>query len=366
MSKRTVVPSPPEREDALDELQYDHPGLNAWRRSGDASALMDPSFAEWEWTVYRLHTPDETVRLRPATPRLWLGRAVGPLDLQSVQSNYGGGTFEFWGKYDGDLRARIRQDLAGPRKDFNAPAPAAAAPAAASTTDPVVLRMLEAQQRTLDALTQRVTAVAPAAAAPFALRDVFELVDRMQSNRPSPGEGQLAEIVTAFKEGISMRDAIGGAPERDKLDIILERVLPVVERVGGQVVAAAQRRAVRPAPRPASTATVVDGAPPPAEPEPLEPVTVVDPGDHRMRTAVEVVANALANGEDPIDTADVVMTILQPSEAFILRSMPDAQVVATLRQNAGGAFPVLERPEAEPFIAAVLAEIRQPSEAPIG
>ena len=343
-----------------DLAEYDHPGLNAWRKSGDASALMDPSFAEWEWTVYRLHTPDEIVRLRPATPRLWLGRNVGPLDLQAVQGHYGGGTFEFWGKFDGNLLARIRQDLAGPRKDFNAtPAPAAAA-AAAGTTDPGLLRLLENQQRTLDALVAKSNTPAAAAVSPTFM-EMLELFDRMKPHAPS--EGQMGEIVSAFKEGIALRDALGGQPERDKLDIILERVMPSFEKVAGQMLAgaAAARRAPPRAPaRPASSATVVDpgGAAGPAVT--VEPGEVVDPGDHRMRTAVEVVANAIANGEDPGDTAATVESILQPQELYILRQMSDADVVTTLRTSAGGQFPVLEHAEAPGFIAAVLADLRQP------
>lgn len=364
MARKPRVVVPETVDDDTEEIVYDHPGLNAWRKSGDYAVLSDPSFSEWEWTVYRLHTPDEVTRLRPATPRLWVTRVTGPLDIYTIQANYGGGTFEFWGKYESELRTRIKVDLSGPRKDFNAaPVAPAVAVAAAPAVDPTLVRVLENQQRSLDRLEAAVRAQPQAAAQPFGIKDAFELFDRMQGRTMNGGD--LGEITAAFREGIALRDSLGGAPERDKLEIILERVMPTIERVGAAMLtrSAAVKRA--PAPPAPSHATVVDPAAPPTA-VPTEPVVeVVDPGDHRMRTAVEVLANAIAVGDDPLDTADVVGRILQPQELGLLRMMPDEAVISQLRASAAGQFPVLERPEAAVFLGAVLKELREPSP-PVG
>lgn len=354
-----------ETDDTDDAQQYDHPGLNAWRKSGDYAVLSDPSFSEWEWTVYRLHTPDEVTRIRPSSPRLWITRTTGPLDIFSIQTNYGGGTFEFWGKYENELRTRIKVDLAGPRKDFGATAAAAAAHAPVPvmpTTDPAILRMLEAQQRTLEALTRQVAAQPAPVSQPFTMRDAFELMDRM---RPQQSEGQLGELVSAFREGISLRDQLGGQPERGSTEIILERVMPVIERVATQVLVPRrpQPPPVRASGPPASHATVVDQTGGPAAPaEQPVVVAVAERDDHRMRTAIELLANAIAAGEDPITTADTLASILQPQEVGILRLASDDEALATIRGLAGGRFPVFDRPESGPFIAAVLSELRNPSD----
>lgn len=357
---RIVAPEADVDPDLPEGDVYDHPGLNAWRKSGDYAVLGDPSFAEWEWTVYRLHTPDEVTRLRPSSPRLWITRTTGPLDIFSVQANYGGGTFEFWGKYESELRARIKVDLAGPRKDFGAVAMvAAAAPTpVAPATDPAIMRLLEAQQRTLDQLSARVAAAPAPAAPPFSMRDAFELFDRMGS-RPQQSEGQLGELVSAFREGISLRDQLGGAPERSNTDVILERVMPVIERVAVQVLS--PRRPMPPPPprTVAPHAVVVDQAPE-TEP-PVTSVVAVAADDHRWRTAIEILANAIAAGDDPIDTADTIRSILQPMEVGMLRLANDEDATAKIRELAGGKFQVFDRPEAGVFIGAVLSELRNPT-----
>jgi hypothetical protein len=352
-----VVVDPP---DEFDET-YDHPGLNAWRKSGDYAVLSDPSFAEWEWTVYRLHTPDEVTRLRPSTPRLWVTKVSGPLDIHQIQTNYGGGTFEFWGKFETELRTRIKVDLAGPRKDFNATAIAAVAPAAAPAADPTLMRILENQQRTLDRLEN--ASRSATAAQSLTIKDVFDIAEKMQARQPAPaqpGPGPVAELVSAFREGLSLRDEISGGPERSTTEVILEKVMPLVERVAMAVVSQPQRRIIVP-PVSGSTATVVEPVPMP----PAEPVTTEEPvveNDYRMASAVEVVANAITNRDDPVDTADVVSRILQAGEIFVLTKLPDDQVIATLRARASGRFPVLDHPEAATYLAAVLAELRNPSQ----
>lgn len=355
----------PANGDQDDLPEYDHVGLNAWRASGDYAALSDPSFADWEWTVYRLHTPDEVARLRTSGPRLWLGRTHGPLDLSAIQSSYGGGSFELWGKFDGRLLCRPQVDIAGQRKDFSAApvaAPAAAAPAGAAL-DPTLARILENQQRTLDRLEAASRIPVPAAAAPFGIKDAFELFDRMQPRVPDGG--QLGELVSAFREGIELGKAAEGTPAADKTELILKAVMPAVERVAGAILSSRGRPSgPRPAPASRSGAHVVDtpltGA---TEEQPVtETTTVVAEveGAHRMQTAIEVLANSMAAGDEPADAADTIGRILQPQEVWLFCQASDAEVVDAARTTAGGRFPLLERPEAVPFITAVLAELKRP------
>jgi hypothetical protein len=388
---RTITPGSDPGE-GYEFPQIDHPGLNAWNKSGDYAALSDPSFSEWDWTVYRLHTPEEVARHRPATPRLWVGRMHGPLDLSQIQSDYGGGTFELWGKFDGQLLAKPRVDVSGPRKDFNAlPAPVPASREVgkqeAPAIDPTLAEILANQQRSMDlllarALDQHAAPSAPAAP-PFTIQDMLAVLAAVKKEAPAPSA--MAEALTAFKEGIALRDQLGGSDgggERSNLDVILERVMPVVERVGGQILSAAavanERRRAAGSPAGSSATVVTPAVPtglpatPPAAPD-LGRASVIDApvpapadsapaGDHRMSVAVELLADGLANGDGSDDTADTIARVLSGDELTVLCSMTDADVVAILRQRAGGAFPVLLEPRAEPFIAGVLADLRREDE----
>jgi hypothetical protein len=92
---------------------------------------------------------------------------------------------------------------------------------------------------------------------------------------------------------------------------------------------------------------------------------VVDPEseavvNHRWPAAIESLANAIADGEDAQEFAITLEHILNKQEFGMLRAATLDQVMTEM-QAAFGAFPILKTDQAQTYIQALLAEIKNPS-----
>lgn len=339
--------------DAVDDM----PALSLFRETGDAGALADASFADWNWQVYRLRTVEEVSRDRKGSRREWMLRLEGPLDLGMIKRECGGGSFELWGYYGGRLRTRLRQDIGGPRRSFDAPEPAprSAAPSyqgppVAMRDDSAVLRLIESQGRVLEKIAERLQHPQAQAAAPLGVADVLALADRLNNREtPNPSGDVLKELVSAFRMGMEVKSDASPA-EKSTTELVLEKLGPVAEKIA---LAFVQPR--RPAPRTAaapgtSRAEVVETA---AAAEQAEPAT----GSHRWPALIEALANAVASGVDPADFCTTVELLLPPQELGMLRLASAGSILEQIRASAGAEYPILATEQAAAFVQAVLAEL---------
>ena len=354
------------------------PGLSLYRESGDMAALSDAGFGDWEWWVYRIRSTAEMQELRTKEVRVLVLKLTGPLDVVELMRACGGGVFEIRGFFDHIMRTRIRREFAGPIKTYGTepvqnqsvtPNGAAAVASAPSSEATELRRMIRRQNRQLHDLATLVQArlaspaPAPAPVTPGpSITELFDLADRIHARaNPAPEANVLGEVVNAFRSGMELRKEIEGEPEKSATEMMLDKGLPMVERLFGTFLAGRRAPGQRPAPAPrtASSAQVVDTAPPTIAPPtpPPAPPSPGDPGEHRWTTAVEAMARAVSEGEDAHDFAITLEAILQPAEIGLVRMASVDQVVTTLRQRAGGAFPVLNTDRAAAYIAQVKAAL---------
>jgi len=337
----------------------DMPALSLFRETGDAGALADASFADWNWQVYRLRSPEEVSRDRKGSRREWMLRLEGPLDLGMIKRECGGGSFEVWGYYGGRLRTRLRQDIGGPRRSFDAPEPAPRpsvqtyqAQPAPMREDSAVLRLLETQGRALEKIAERLAHPQAQGAAPLGVADVLALADRLNNREtPNPSGDVLKELVSAFRMGMDVKSD-ASPPEKSTTELVLEKLGPVAEKIALAFVQQPRRPGPRPVPPGASRAEVVEptAAPPEqAEPEPA--------GSHRWPALIEALANAVASGVDPADFCTTVELLLPPQELGMLRLASPETILGQIRESAGTVYPILATEQAAAFVQAVLAEL---------
>lgn len=381
---------PPAPDGPLDEGEFEiigdfqHPGLELYRDSGDVAALADATFNDWSWIIYRLRSADEMVRDRNTRQRVLVTKMNGPLDILQVQAVCGGGVFEIRGFTGGRLRTRITQEIAGPHKDYNAAAMPAApmlpptdarVDSGPSRSERLMLRALRHQGALLEQLATR-AAVPPPAPAPapggITLETVIALADRLaQRQNPAPEATTLGHVVDAFKEGMHLSRELGGGPEKSTTEILIEKAMGPLERILGAMLTA---RPVmrRPGARPPGVAVPPGGAgpvPPPAAAEPSS-ATVIEPetaGDSdpdmdalRMRSAVDALARAITDGREPEAFAESLEDLLSPQQIGLVRFTPDEQAIGVIVQAAGGKYPVLETDAGRAYLAAVLTAIKHP------
>lgn len=371
--------------DFLDD-PVDLPALNLYRESGDLQALNDASLNDWSWMVYRLRTPDEMVRDRSKHQRIFVTKLVGPLDVMELQRAVGGGVFEIRGFFNNRIQTCQRHELAGPIRTF-APAPPVTESNGTHLRESerpdgtrMLRRMIFRQNRQLRQLSETVSALrtAPAAPPPQSLDvlQVFELADRIHArSNPHPEANVLEQMVSAFKSGMEVKREVDGEPDHTLTDTLVDKGIPALERLLGTLLITRRGAPPRPPGAPAyptSSATVVDNpvtpdvaattpAVPPAEP-PAGHGDDGDPGRHRWATAIEAMARAVSEGQDPRDFAITLEAVLQPHEIGILRLAPADQVMAMLRSSAGGHLPVLNSAAAAGFVTEVVAELNRPDD----
>lgn len=329
--------------------------------TGDMSVLADARFSEWSWHIFRLRGPDEQGLRESANARIWCDRQTGPLDLATIQAKHGGGLFEIWCKDPrGILRRKFRQAIAGPRKQYNAAEPNVTTtppPAPGHASSDPLLRILERQGELLEQLI-RATNSSSKDKSPSALEvlEVAAKIANMNSPRPAQSANELLDVL---KEGMALQAQVAGGGESSTAEKLLEKSLPVIERVLAGMLAP-RRPAPRPAPPgtpvPTSVATVVEEPTPEPQAEPVQET-------HRMTTAVEAFARAIGQGQAPEDFAVTLESILNEQELGLVRMSPAPLLLEQMRKNAGGRLPLLEHENAEPYLAAVLADLNRDDDA---
>lgn len=403
-SARQLRPGDSALEYEQEDIELDAEDAKAM---GDLADLDAPGFADWEWNVYRLRTAEEMARSGTRSPRVWITKRVGPINLNEIHADYGGGWFEFWGKQNGVTLRKFRRELEGepkliqtktlPAVNQSVQAPNGAALSSApvdveSAVRRAVLaerrraekelerREREAERRALDErlarleqlIQQAATAPRTPAGKSESLKELMEVAMMMRSlsGEGAAGVNPLDLLKSArewMEQGILLGekrepgDPEGGAgwnAERvsaiaQSLAQILTRFTPPPRRPGGP-----------PPPTPAgptttnangSSATVVD-APAAATPA------------HRYKTAIEAVARGMVTGKDPADIADSLEDMLDESEVMELRTAvvpPDghpataAEVLEFVRiQHGIGPFPQLESPGGKVYMDSVLTALR--------
>lgn len=364
--EQPVVIAPQNTDDEPEDsgpFAYQVQALRAYADTGDLGVLSDARFADWSWHIFRLRGADELPsRESGANPRIWCDKQVGPLDLSLIQSRHGGGVYEIWCKDpDNVLRRKLRQEIAGPRKVYApmaaaaaTPAPAPApAPAANSTALDMLARAIERQGQLLEQLVRQPKGQSAV--------EVLEMASRISSmTNPRPQES-ASDVLSVLKEGMALQAQIAGGGEASTAEKLLERALPTLERLLGQMLAPRRGPGPKPAaPRPTGEAVPTSSATVVEDPKPGEGEPVAE--NHRMSTAVEACAKSLATGQAPEDFAVTLENILNEQELGLLRMAGPDMLLGQMRAHAGGRFPVLEHENALPFVTAVLAELNAPPE----
>jgi hypothetical protein len=325
----------------------------------DILQLAQAAYADWGWYVYRYKSTDEMLRDPRAKIRALVTRIDGPLDIMDIQNRFGGGRYEFWGFHGGTLQKRKTIELEGPRKSYDPPPGAAPAPAplpaapAAPMNDERVVRLIEELTRRVDKLS----ADNEPQGVGISVKDMIALMDLMQSrNTQPPGPSVVKEMVDAVKMGIELGGEAQGGGKRGNLEVILEKLSPVLEKVATAMVTQRPRAMMRPGGPPAGTpieapARVVN------EPEPQE----LDMDQVRMTAAVDALSRAITAGMEPADFASSLADILSPEQLHLLKALPEEQVVSTLLSIAPGHYPVLLADSSKLYIGAVLTELKSES-----
>jgi hypothetical protein len=314
---------------------------------------------DWRWTVYRKLRPEEK-HIFPGQHSVLLCKLEGPVDLDQIRRDYGGGTYEFWGTIVGQrgLQAKPVISIAGELKpaattpDKALPAVTVAAQPPTNGMSPELVALLSGQQRLLEAINARLAA--PARAEGLGIKDLLTLMPLLRPPEPDP-KAQVNGMLELVKTGIELgtqRDPV----ETEPGVMIWEKIAPSLERLATAVLT---RRPGGPTPRPparTAEATVVEpgGAAPPPSLDDLE-------RDARLTTLVGGLARALAQGDPVQDFAETVERILPSEDVFMLKSMAAEDLAKELRERAGERYPALQTEAAQGYIAALLEELRNPT-----
>lgn len=361
-----VDPPPPGPEGDVFEDDMDEEEDAERARLGDLVSLADASFADYTWHVYRHRSAEEMARTRARQQSVFATTFTGPVDLAQLRATVGGGVFTLWGYLGGKLARKIRFEMEGPPIYYAPPAAATTPPPAASPlatipngTDPVLLGLLSAQQKTLDAIAAAVTR--PQQPAGFTFREALAFAQAMGRGGGGGGGVEMKDLVALFEKGIEIGGAAVGGNEKSTLETVLEKGIPALERIAVAMSRRQPPRPPQPRPKPASGAVVVeDPTPNPAAPE-AEPVLTPEQREEAVRwnAAVAALARAIESGADPDDFGNTLEDLLLPVEVDMMLAGGTAAVMEQLRKGADR-YPILDTPGAESFVDRVLTSLANP------
>ncbi len=361
---RIVVPPianlPPQEPDGPDYDELTEIELSQLKL-GDLGLLSNPEYRDWDWHIYRFRTRAEIAADPQGGTRELMGKRSGPIDLFEIQEQFGGGVFEFWGFFDkgeGEGKKLYKKPvipIAGVRKRFDVPILQTPAPAQPISSDPLI-RLLERMDQRLERMDR--PAPAPAQTSIKELAETLVLLNGLHRPAGAPRNpdrevvnGLMEMVKTGIEIGQGREPATPGEGATDWGKVI-EAAAPVVDRILARMTPVRRPPlrppgAAAPAPASSSSAEVVDP----------ESEAVVN---HRWPAAIESLANAIADGEDAQEFAITLEHILNKQEFGMLRAATLDQVMTEM-QAAFGAFPILKTDQAQTYIQALLAEIKNPS-----
>lgn len=350
----------------------------------DILQLATATYAAWTWWIYRVREPDEMRDGQKRNRLILCTKVTGPLDVIAIQRDYGGGTFDVWGFHKSKLKLRRNFDVAGPRKVWTDMREAEASPpASAPPGGDTGAQLLAARMDSIERSLERIASAPAAAAAGLTIADFLKLMPLMQPAQPSiDASALLTQMIGIFKMGAEVRSD-ADAPPTPVVGIILDRLLPAVERLAGAVIARNNNivRPVLPAgptmPQQQKAAASLSRAEVVADPLPANPPGYVGqppgpvgdppapaPGlgaetleQIRFTALVDALARAIDEGDNPKDFASTVERMLNDSELEQLTGTPlellMPQLVATKET-----YPVFGTDVARPFVDAVLSELK--------
>lgn len=364
---------PPRRGTVIDpelaaEQAAEHDQRAIERAAGDLLAMATAD-NEWKWHVHRLKSADEQARNPRGKPRVYVTTIHGPVDLPDFHQRFGGGVYEFWGFQNGTLEVKTIQELEGEPRPPQFPIATPMVSTAPTShrgrrLERILARMMRDQEQRFQLLVTQLQARPPEAP-----RDTIgELVKAMagihaisRSSTPQPtGDAEfLKASMDMFRQGLEVGQTREPTTTPEGTDWVRVAEL-VVPAIGNVVSAIERKRAVQ-----AARGRPGGAPPPPREPSEAEVVTDPPPAaappaglSHRWLTAIESLADAIAEGDDPADFASLLSSILSRQEYALLRMAKLEHVIERL-EPAFDQLPVLNTPAARDFVAAMLESVKQ-------
>jgi len=322
---------------------------------GDLLALSDAEYSDATWYVWRQQIPGDPMPRRPyGNAPTYLAMLTGPLNLEAIRQQVGGGFFRVQGWRKKHCFKRFTINFEGPRKEFavDAVRDPLVTSSVTSPGDPsvqaAILRQLDSIERRLNERTAAVTPAAPAKD-PVELAIMLAKVIRSgEGVQGSPDKVVVDAMLGMLKEGISLGQGRepDQAPRGTDWAAVIEKAMPLVDRV----VTAMSARAMQMRYERARSAEVVDET----QSQPLDAAGI------RMTAVIDALARAVADEIPPEDFADSMIHMLEPQELAMLKITTADQAMADLA-GVIKRYPILSTPLAREYIAQVLAELNRPS-----
>lgn len=342
--------------------------------AGDVTMLSGDAFADYTWSIFRQRTRAE--QSDGGQPWEYWCRKTGPIDLEQLQSEVGGGTFELrgyrklgTGSGRRGLKKRVTVTLRGDRQQSESPSSPTPTPPTAPTTtsssDPIV-RLIERMDERMDRMQEAVLMLARGSSSQStgSIRDIAEVMKVLNEIRQPAARDPDLEVVKTlmgvFQQGISMGQQREPAPIGDGPDWngIVNTAAPIFNKVVDVFVESRKRQTIRRAvpPTTPSRAEVV-GDPEPAETVAPEP----DMRQVRMMALMDALARAIERRLDPADFADTVADSLPADELAPFLTNPPELVVAEIAR-VGIRYPAIATDAGKAYIGAVLQALRSGGE----
>jgi hypothetical protein len=380
MARPRIAPAPEDPEDLVGDDLTEEEVRQA--EVGSLFSLQGAEFDRVRWSIYRFRTRNEIAADPQGVQEEWVADRDGQLQGNELADALGGGTFHLYGfvpRADGRgtrIAFNRKVAIAGPRKDLAAVV-TSPPPAVVTSPEPgltkaerILFRMMKQQAEMSAAILARLAQPAPPPPAQTGIKELAETMVMLKGLTPAPSASPDKEIfgsmLGVLKEGIEIgqgrEPAAAGEPGATDWGKVIEKALGLGERLVAARVRYAQS-AARPASAPPSEARVVDDPPAPAPPPP--PATD-EMARARMKAAIDALARAIVNRDEPADFADTLIGILTEDELAEIENSPPELVIQELIEGAGGRYPVLLTDGGKAYIGAVLSELSStgPGDAP--
>jgi hypothetical protein len=376
---------------------------------GDLADLDSQKFSDYEWNIYRLRTAEDMAKSGTRSPRVWIAKRVGPVNLNEIQADYGGGWFEFWGRLNGVTKFKFRREIDGDPKVFKPDAsgktsllaPNGDASSSVSVEEAVrravarerrraqvelerhqrseEQKRLEAQIAELKQLVSQAASRPAVEQKPERLKDLAETMVMLRSLAPEGSAMNPLELLQTARQWMEQGILLGEKREpgtseggdgwnAERITAIAQAVAQVLSRFtpprrepprGAQATQ-------QPATAPNADVPLADVVPPAAQ----ATQATSDP-HYRWKSAIETVARNMVRGRGPDDTAASIEDTLNEEELKNLKGEqgPDGvwhptvpEALDWLEGQGIGPFPQLRSPGGLVYTESVLTELRRPED----